>query len=208
MPQKFQRGNENKLVWGIGVIILLVYLFVAIPYVYWQDAQDTRAEKEAAETTGTSDTADSSVSGEKIDLNTVQFVGSTATEENPWGTTAGLIQIEDVGECIFLTPNTSAEIELENPEGKSIAFKYEIYSQVRDASDGADIFVEVFVNGEEEASISKMFAVTAESDWAEAVVPVDEEGVENIRVKISCRNGEQGNDDADWVLINRARFVN
>ena len=106
MPQKFQRGNENKLVWGIGVIILLVYLFVAIPYVYWQDAQDTRAEKEAAETTGTSDTADSSVSGEKIDLNTVQFVGSTATEENPWGTTAGLIQIEDVGECIFLTSNT------------------------------------------------------------------------------------------------------
>lgn len=207
MPQKFQRGNENKLVWGIGAIILLVYLFVAIPYVYWQDAQDTRVEKETAETIATSDTADSSVSGEKIDLNTVQFAGSKATEENPWGTTAGLIQIEDIGECIFLTPNTSAEIELENPEGKSIAFKYEIYSQVRDASDGADIFVEVFVNGEKEASVSKTFAVTTESDWAEAVVTVDEEEIENIRVKISCGNGEKDNDDADWVVIKNLNLI-
>ena len=42
------------------------------------------------------------------DLDTIVYEGSIATGDNPWGITAGTIHLEDRGESIFLTPNTTA----------------------------------------------------------------------------------------------------
>ena len=124
------------------------------------------------------------------------FEGAQVTEDNPWKQTAGLFEMEGMGEVIFLTPNTSVIIE---EKTESLNVECQIHPWVKENSDGAGILVWLMDVGgnivhEEE------WKIFSSEEWQEFSVDLTlYEGAEKI--KIICNNGENNDDSGDWVVI-------
>lgn len=126
----------------------------------------------------------------------IAFEGQVDTSDNPWGTTAGMIEMEDESECIFLTPNTAVYIEqLDNLD--KFTFITEIHPWVRSESDGAGLVLSVLGENNEVLHEEKII-VNSKSEWQE--YEFDLETSAN-KIKFACNNGENGDDTCDWVII-------
>ena len=73
-----------------------------------------------------------------LDVDSVIIEGMVETDGNPWKITAGKILMEDESSCVFLTPNTSALVDIES---KSFCIYYCIHPWVKEYSDGAGLIV-------------------------------------------------------------------
>lgn len=126
----------------------------------------------------------------------ISFEGSKETSDNPWGTTAGVIEMEE-GKCILLTPNTSFSIRQLKDAGK-FNFSYEIHPWVRENSDGAGILI--WIMDEEDTILhEEVIKVDKEEEWKIFELDLTQyDGASQI--KVLCNNGG-GNDDGDWVIV-------
>ena len=175
---------KKQLLSLISVSILLI----AICYIAVNFKGETQVKEAAKGETPVTEAADD------LNLFSGTFYGANNTEDNPWNTTAGLITLDDGREAVFLTPQTQYEIPIENE--KSIRFEYMLYDQVRDASDGAALVVE-YLNEKDEEIYQEVLDITKDDVW---LTYHDE--LDNIsKVRISCGNGNHGDDTADWVII-------
>lgn len=133
--------------------------------------------------------------------NRVKIVGER-TDDNPWGITAGLINIDTVGECILLTPGTWVEIK-----ARDISFSYELFSQVRDASDGALLEI-LYEDYEGELVYSDVKEVSTLSDSYNFEFVANTTDVNNVNlIRFKCESGKNNNEDADWVIIRNIRVI-
>ena len=131
---------------------------------------------------------------EEFDLFSGEFIGANETTDNPWNTTAGVITLEDSMQAVYLTPNTQYEILTEN--NKNISFDYVLFEQVRNASDGATLSLEYF-NDKDEIVFQEVLNLTKEDSWLHYTDELD-----NItKIRLSCGNGANGDDTADWIMI-------
>lgn len=128
----------------------------------------------------------------------ITFEGNTSTNDNPWGITAGYFEMEDEGQCILLTPNTSALISsITNFE--SIELKYEIHPWVRDSSDGAGVIID-YLDSFGESMGKEQISIDSMADWQSYVIELARyESVEAI--EIICNSGKRDNDICDWVIL-------
>lgn len=128
----------------------------------------------------------------------VDFDGANETSDNPWNVTAGIIDVENEGECIFLTPNTSAKIELTNQD-KEVSFQYQIHPWMKETSSGAGIVIWV-LDHQDTILCTEEFEIDEKNGWTEYKLDLEDySDVSNV--KILCNNGADDNDSGDWVII-------
>lgn len=134
-----------------------------------------------------------------IDLiNTAVFEGNVETSDNPWNITAGIIEMEDEGEVIFLTPNTSVLFSNVD-ELDFVNFSYMIHPWVKSESDGAGIILSL-VGRENEVLYQEEIEINGADSWKE--LELDISGYEDItEIRLDCNNGKNDNDSCDWVVL-------
>ena len=97
----------------------------------------------------------------------------------------------------MLTPNTS--VSLSTNAVNEISFVYEIYDQVREASDGAELELEI-LDGKVEIMYDEKIVVSSIEDEIALRIDLTEFEVAE-RLKLICTGGENNNENADWVMI-------
>lgn len=133
----------------------------------------------------------------------IRIEGSNQTEDNPWGFTAGIIDMESIGDCVLLTPNTS--LVLENISSKEVIFiELTIHPWVKELSDGAGILVR-FKDIEENVIGEDDIHIGNEESWI--TLEYNMEQFPNINsIELLCNNGLLDDDTADWVVIKETNF--
>ena len=127
----------------------------------------------------------------------LSFEGSQETFDNPWNTTAGWIDTEEDGRCIFLTPNTAVFFEITGAE--TLVFDYELHPWVKENSDGAGILLWV-MDEEDTILYQEEIFVDAKDSWKR--VELDLRPYKSVgRIKMLCNNGKNEDDNGDWVLV-------
>lgn len=127
----------------------------------------------------------------------IQFKNVNSSMDNPWGFNAGII---DDNEYIFLTPNTNVHFFNVSKSMLNEGFElyFEIHPWVSESSDGAGIIV--WYLAEDNSIVEKdEFLVDSSASWQKHVIKCTAENV--VGVQILCNNGQNDNDDADWVII-------
>lgn len=127
----------------------------------------------------------------------VSFEGNNKTEDNPWNMTAGWIEMDDEGKCIFLTPNTEAIFDAEEME--TFVFEYEIHPWVKEASDGLGIMASV-MDRDGTVLYQTEIDVSEKDGWKQAELNLSQyDGVDKI--KLACNNGKNEDDSCDWAVV-------
>lgn len=131
-------------------------------------------------------------------INTVVFEGNVETFDNPWNITAGIIEMEDEGETIFLTPNTS--VLFQDIDGLDVVnFSYMIHPWVKDESDGAGIILSL-VGSEDDILFQEKIEINAVDNWKEFKIDISR--YEDITaIKLDCNNGKNDDASCDWVVL-------
>lgn len=157
------------------------------------DAASSSKELASSESSG----GQADGNADAILLESAVFENVVEISDNPWGVTAGVIETEEEGKCIFLTPNTAVsftDISLDE-----IAFAYRIHPWVQADSDGAGLDVMLYSQDGEELFRDEI-AVDADNAWVEYELDLrDYADIGELRV--SCNNGGHNDDVCDWVVI-------
>lgn len=127
----------------------------------------------------------------------LEFEGSEKTSDNPWGYTTGIIDTDFAGECILLNPNTSVTLNIpENLDSLNLAFK--IHPWVAESSDGAGIIVQYLDLNQNIVKEICLDVINGEEWFSYSIESIDEN---DTNVRLTCNNGKNNNDTADWVII-------
>lgn len=131
----------------------------------------------------------------EVDIFSGNFYGDKRTDENPWNTTAGIVTLDNGNNVVFMTPNTQYEIS--SGVGKRLVFDYMISNLVSASSDGAGIDIKFFDDTDEEI-ITESIIINPEESWKTYEKELDN----NVtRILISCNDGGNSNENADWVIL-------
>ena len=138
------------------------------------------------------------VSGKEWEGLQLSFENSSETTDNPWGITSGLIDVDDVGNCILLTPNTSFTIKDLTSESV-ISLEAEIHPWVAESSDGVGIDVWIM---DENGEILKTDEISIDSGATWSSVKYSIGDVANAtQIRFLCNNGKADDDSCDWVIF-------
>ncbi len=121
----------------------------------------------------------------------IEIIGSEITEDNPWGFTAGIIEDEEFGECILLTPGTS--IVINNIDDKEmLSLQTAIHPWVAESSDGAGLEIKTWDSDE----VSSIKDVEIDNNvWRKL------NEINGNKIEIICNAGKTDDDSCDWVVI-------
>ncbi len=125
----------------------------------------------------------------------VSFDGVQSTEDNPWGKNAGIINVDEYGDCALITPNTALVI-YDLSEKAKINLKAEIHPWMSDSSDGAGIVLQ-YISDSGEIIEEKPYSDIIK-DKADLII--DNSIGANI-IKVLCNNGSNNDDSGDWLII-------
>lgn len=185
------RGEYTvKRIYFIMAAVAL-YFLISIGIVLW-DVQN-RSEV-ASQESNSAETQGDTFQERKLPFSCA-FEGVSKTEDNPWGVTAGVIQMEETGEAIFLTPRTNCLIQ--PVEDQELRLEVGLHPSVRDVSDGANLIISTI--GETDEIIEEMYiAVPPTAQWMQYTIHVAEKAV---CIKLLCENGDNNDDSGDWVIV-------
>lgn len=125
----------------------------------------------------------------------MEFEGAVAVRDNPWGTTAGLIEDEQYGRCIFMTPNTSITVAgLEAAD--SIVFQPSIHYAVIDNTDGAGLLIWILDKDNTILEQQEILIPPEHGTKVEISLPESAD-----KIKVLCNNGIDDDDCGDWIII-------
>lgn len=182
-------------------ILLLALASLGVCYAIGQYRVLSKSESNTEETElsaeSTGDTAAS--------LENVTFEGVAETSDTPWNVNAGIINMEDAGDCIFLTPNTSAIVS-EISSYDTLELSYEIHPWVSGASDGAGIILWL-LDADDTILWQEEISIDAAEGWTDFAVNVAEYDTVD-RLQILCNNGGNDDDSGDWVVIRVSVLAN
>lgn len=129
--------------------------------------------------------------------------GSTSIQKIEFTKDNAAIPDEWLGNCIFMLPNTSFAkvIDLDKKSTK-IDLEYGIYpDKVTEVSDGADLYVEVYVDGKSKPVIREKLKAEPNGELNRAKIDISKCAGEKVSISFSCQDGGNGNEDADWMMI-------
>ena len=149
------------------------------------------------------ETAEEGETADEWETLRAKFINAKETEDNPWGTTAGIIEYDGSVPSILLTPNTGVCLYRREEDEDTMALSVEIHPWVRESSDGADLVICALNSAGDVLYTEKISLVENKGrtkcllDWK--LVP------EVAAYRLQCGNGGKNNDDCDWVLITADR---
>ena len=129
--------------------------------------------------------------------------GSTSIQKIEFTKDNAAIPDEWLGNCIFMLPNTSFAkvIDLDKKSTK-IDLEYGIYpDKVTEVSDGADLYVEVYVDGKSKPVIREKLKAEPNGEINRAKIDISKYAGKKVSISFSCLDGGNGNEDADWMMI-------
>ena len=135
----------------------------------------------------------------------ITFENVESTTDNPWGYTAGMIDTDTEGECIFLTPNTAVLISgiREKIIGNNLLLEASIHPWIADSSDGAGVIV-WYLDENNEILQQDSIEISSKESWQEILLRFEDECITGV--KLLCNNGTNDNDAADWLIIKPGKF--
>lgn len=132
----------------------------------------------------------------------LEFEGSKDTSDNPWMKTAGLFEMENLGKCIFLTPNTGVVFGGVS-YGEAVALECGIHPWVIESSDGAGLVMWV-LDDQDNILYQEEWNISNQDEWQTVTLPLQNYEAA-AKVKILCNNGKNEDDSGDWVIIRMAQ---
>lgn len=129
--------------------------------------------------------------------------GSTSIQKIEFTKDNAAIPDEWLGNCIFMLPNTSFAkvIDLDKKSTK-IDLEYGIYpDKVTEVSDGADLYVEVYLEEKSKPVIREKLIAEPNGELNRAKIDISKYAGEKVSISFSCLDGGNGNEDADWMMI-------
>ena len=129
--------------------------------------------------------------------------GSTSIQKIEFTKDNAAIPDEWLGNCIFMLPNTSFAkvIDLDKKSTK-IDLEYGIYpDKVTEVSDGADLYVEVYLDGKSKPVIREKLKAEPNGELNRAKIDISKYAGKEVSISFSCLDGGNGNEDADWMMI-------
>lgn len=132
--------------------------------------------------------------------NSIEFQGVEETSDNPWNFNAGIIDMDGEGKCILLTPNTAVIISVDGVMDK-LNFGYEIHPWVKELSDGAELLIQL-LDKDGNIIYDEKVMVDSHSEKKSYELSINEYGKVQ-KIKIVCNNGNQNDDNGDWVVLSK-----
>ena len=124
------------------------------------------------------------------------FEGVEATQDNPWGFTAGLITTEAEGRCVLLTPKTGVTIA--GIGDSELELDMRIHPWVSEASDGAALKV-IYLDARENTVSEGTLSI--ESDQRlEYIIDMDMHP-KATHVRLMVTDWANHGVDNDWIVI-------
>lgn len=202
------KGKKHSLVNWVLWIVVLLCLVDLVHMTYRKivnDSQNASASASTVEAVAPQLSSNSVQAGvafvEQQDLLT--FEGQAAVDEQdiPWQTNCGVVQDEAVGTSIFLTPNTALAFACEPAAGQSLAFTAEIFPAVQPVSDGCSLRVQIFDADTQAQLTESTLQIPSSEQGQDFSVDLSEYAGQNIWVRLACGNGQNDNDDGDWLFL-------
>lgn len=139
--------------------------------------------------------ADEQFNGASID-------GQQESDDTPWKTNITMLGASDSEQGLIMLPGTSITYTLSVPVDGRLNISYKLFEQAAEwgVSDGAELTVEILKNDEVVDIVTDMLVKPDGSRSTEIVNLKDYSG-KDIKVRISCSDGGNGQIDGDWVLL-------
>ena len=129
----------------------------------------------------------------------IRFDNVQIVDDNPWNTNAGVIDSGTDGSCVFLTPDTTAYIDLNKAE--EVSFELKIHPWVAQYSDGVKGLVSL-LDEKDEVLYQQTIAIGNAESY---VFNVDFDSYPQCScAAFRCEAGDSNNRDADWLIIRRS----
>ena len=172
------------------IVLLCMIWLIGCRYI----GQYSKAQKTTTKSIESTETAPTEQAETSFDFICGEIKNSKDTGDNPWGKTAGIIDMDDVGKVVFLTPETEYDLDVSDLE--KLNFSYQIHPWVKEASNGAGIKIEL-LNENGDIINKQEIAVNAADDWKN----VDIDCKDAVKINISCVEGEDNDASGDWVVL-------
>lgn len=199
------KGKKHSLVnWVLWIVVLLC--LADLVYMTYRKiangAPDTsKAEISAPKVEGMVQANLAFV--EQKDVLTFEGKQNVDAKTIPWKTNCGIVEDteENLGTCLFLTPNTAVAFACSPESMQSLSFDALIYPAVQSASDGCSLRVQIFSANSEELLTDDTLQIASSETMQTFTVDLSPYAGSNIWVRIACGNGENNNDDGDWLFF-------
>ncbi len=128
------------------------------------------------------------------------FLNAESVSDNPWGFTAGIIDVDQDGQCLFLTPGTGvvidgiSDVALED----DLNMQFKIHLWVAKDSDGAGITISLKDQDANTIRQERML-ISAQDGWQSMGDPIKTGEIR--QVELLCDGGDNSNETADWLII-------
>lgn len=126
----------------------------------------------------------------------IRIIDAIDTKDNPWGKTAGVIDLDDKGKVIFLTPGTSAVIYELYDFTEIIQLTAEIFNDVKEHSDGVTLSISIYDRNDIELENERRIYIPS----SEATTISVDTSINDIdHAIIRCLN--EDNENGDWIIL-------
>lgn len=138
---------------------------------------------------------------EEFTWNDIVFENSNPTDENPWGFTAGIVDLDLGNEYILLSPDTSFVIpsaSFYKNDGKRL-IKYTIYSQTQEGFGGVSLNI-CYLDEKKHCIFEEKIYAHNSDEFAEHLM-ISMEGTRISEIRIECNKENDKDSNCYWVLI-------
>ena len=130
----------------------------------------------------------------------VLIENASVVTDNPWGINAGVLDTGTDGDCIFLTPGTSAQVFFPDEMNGNTAFELKIHPWVSLYSDGVEVYIDVIdICG----NLLDQTMIPLDSQSTVIYQPNTLYNSQCKKIVFRCDNGAKNSSDADWLIIKK-----
>lgn len=194
--------KKNKKAYVIGIVFLLSMM---ICFIIGQNIVLPRAEKKEQLKKQETE-SDESVISIINQFESFSLIGNQEVKDNPWGMTIGKTEMEEMGTCILMTPDTGMDIPVNATTQSELTFEVRIHPWVSADSDGAGLVVQV--NDNEGNTLDENIVEIKNTD---EFIPVNI-NLNAIKetggvIKILADNGRNDDNICDWIVIKETESI-
>lgn len=200
-------GKKNSVVMWILWILVLLCVADLIHMTYRKIVNDAQAATVVEQTEQAAPEVQGAVQAgipfmEQPEVLTFEGQQQMAADSIPWQTNCGIVEdSEGLGSCLFLTPNTAVAFACSPESTQSLALETQIYPAVQAASDGCSLRVQIFAEGSQQPLADDTLQIASTQQAQSFTVDLSPYAGQNIWVRLACGNGENNNDDGDWLFF-------
>lgn len=136
-----------------------------------------------------------------IEEGSANITGYMETSDYPYGHNAGMIEDDEVGKAILVTPGASVEIPVIREDKNVLSFECLIHPWVSKDSDGCSLLLSVT----DDENIHE-YKYELDSESQKVAVPIEEFTGEILLLTFSVVNDDGATEACDWAIVRESRI--